>query len=135
MNYKDINDKWKSFLLENTFKEDMIINPDEEKDEINKKNNKKKNKKKVGPPPKKAKELMTDPSFVVKNEWEEFENEAVINEPSGSETNKAVDSVEEEQLEEMSAMSGGPGASSVEGYAGGAGGSFMSKKAFKRKWS
>ena len=127
MNYKDINDKWKSFLLENTFKEDMIINPGEEKGEINKKN-KKKSKKKVGPPPKKAKELMTDPSFVVKNEWEEFENEAVINEPSGSETNKAVDSVEEEeQLEEMSSMSGG----AVQGYAG----SFMSKKAFKRKWA
>lgn len=121
MNYKDINDRWKSFLLENTFKEDMIINPDKEK-------GKKKSKKKVGPPPKKAKELMTDPSFVVKNEWEEFENEAVINEPSGSETNKAVDSVEEEeQLEEMSSMSSG----AVQGYAG----SFMSKKAFKRKWA
>jgi len=25
MNYKDINDKWKAFLTENTFKEDKII--------------------------------------------------------------------------------------------------------------
>ena len=31
---------------------------------------KKKSKKKVGPPPEKAKELMTDPSFVVKKDWE-----------------------------------------------------------------
>ena len=31
MNYKDINDKWKSFLFENTFKEDVIFNPEQEK--------------------------------------------------------------------------------------------------------
>ena len=126
MNYKDINDKWKSFLLENTFKEDMIINPDEEKG----KGNKKKSKKKVGPPPKKAKELMTDPSFVVKNEYEEFDEDQMAD-GDGAGYNNAVDAVEENQLEEMSAMSGG----AVEGHAGGAGGSFMSKKAFKRKWA
>lgn len=58
MNYKDINDRWKKFLFENTFKEDMIISPDEGK--------KKKNKKKVGPPPDKAKKIIT-------NEFEEFD--------------------------------------------------------------
>ncbi len=113
MNYKDINDKWKSFLFENTFKEDKLIDTDKAK------------KKKKRKPEKKNKE---DGKEIITNEYEEFENEAVINEPSGSETNKAVDSVEEEeQLEEMSSMSGG----AVQGYAG----SFMSKKAFKRKWA
>ena len=78
MNYKDINDKWKSFLFENAFKEDKIIDP--------------KKKKKKRKPEKKHKE---DGKEIITNEYEEFENEAVINEPSGSETNKAVDSVEE----------------------------------------
>lgn len=120
MNYKDINDKWKSFLFENTFKEDKLIDTDKAK------------KKKKRKPEKKNKE---DGKEIITNEYEEFENEAVINEPSGSETNKAVDSVEEEQLEEISTMSGEPGVSSAEGHTGGSKGPWMSKKAFKRKWS
>lgn len=123
MDYSDINNKWKQFLNENTFKEDKIIDP-------NKKKKKKKAKEDGG------KEVIT-------NEWEEFQHqdEEQMDEyvlPDGgtqgtpkSDYNNAVDSVEEEQLEEMSAMSGG----AVQGHAGGAGGSFMSKKAFKRKWA
>ena len=37
MNYKDINDKWKSFLFENTFKEDVIFDPEQEKKKKKKK--------------------------------------------------------------------------------------------------
>lgn len=130
MNYKDINDKWKSFLFENTFKEDKLIDPDKAK------------KKKKRKPEKKHKE---DGKEIITNEFEEFQHQeeemdewtlpSSRNEGTQSAGYNDADSVEEEQLEEMSAMSGGPGASSVEGYAGGAGGSFMSKKAFKRKWS
>ena len=103
MNYKDINDKWKSFLFENTFKEDMIINPD--------KGEKKKSKKKVGPPPKKAKELMTDPSFVVKNEYDEFHES-------------------DDQLEETSTISSG----AAEGPAGGEKGPWISEKEYENRW-
>jgi flagella basal body P-ring formation protein FlgA len=108
MNFKDINDKWKSFLTENAFKEDKLV----------KKDKKQKAKNKDG----KKKELIVSEEDDV-NEWEEFE-EAVINEPSGSEGNKAINSVEEENLEEMSAMSGG----AVQGYAGNA---FAPKKKVK----
>jgi flagella basal body P-ring formation protein FlgA len=108
MNFKDINDKWKSFLTENAFKEDKLV----------KKDKKQKAKNKDG----KKKELIVSEEDDV-NEWEEFE-EAVINEPSGSEGNKAINSVEEENLEEMSAMSGG----AVQGYAGNA---FAPKKKIK----
>jgi len=31
MNYKEINDKWKVFLTENTFKEEIIIKPEKKK--------------------------------------------------------------------------------------------------------
>jgi flagella basal body P-ring formation protein FlgA len=108
MNFKDINDKWKSFLTENAFKEDKLV----------KKDKKQKAKNKDG----KKKELIVSEEDDV-NEWEEFE-EAVINKPSGSEGNKAINSVEEENLEEMSAMSGG----AVQGYAGNA---FAPKKKVK----
>ena len=108
MNFKDINDKWKSFLAENAFKEDKLV----------KKDKKQKAKNKDG----KKKELIVSEEDDV-NEWEEFE-EAVINEPSDSEGNKAINSVEEENLEEMSAMSGG----AVQGYAGNA---FAPKKKVK----
>jgi len=108
MNFKDINDKWKSFLTENAFKEDKLV----------KKDKKQKAKNKDG----KKKELIVSEEDDV-NEWEEFE-EAVINEPSDSEGNKAINSVEEENLEEMSAMSGG----AVQGYAGNA---FAPKKKVK----
>ena len=108
MNFKDINDKWKSFLTENAFKEDKLV----------KKDKKEKVKDKKG----KKKELIVSEEDDV-NEWEEFE-EAVINEPSVSEGNEAINSVEEENLEEMSAMSGG----AVQGYAGNA---FAPKKKVK----
>jgi len=108
MNFKDINDKWKSFLTENAFKEDKLV----------KKDKKEKVKDKKG----KKKELIVSEEDDV-NEWEEFE-EAVINEPSGSEGNEAINSLEEENLEEMSAMSGG----AVQGYAGNA---FAPKKKVK----
>jgi hypothetical protein len=108
MNYKDINDKWKMFLTENAFKEDIVIKPEKDKKK------KKKGKKEI---------IVSEEDDV--NEWEEFE-EAVINEPSGSEGNEATNSVEEEEnLEEMSAMSGG----AVQGYAGNA---FAPKKKHKR---
>jgi len=110
MNYKDINNKWKQFLNENTFKEDALID---------KKKNKKKDKKRED-----GKEIIVSEDDV--NEWEEFE-ETVVNGLSGAEsdTNDATDSVEEEkQLEEMSAMSGG----AVQGYAGNA---FAPKKKIK----
>ena len=101
MNYKDINDKWKSFLTENAFKEDIVIKPEKDKKK------KKKGKKEI---------IVSEKDGV--NEWEEFE-ETVVNGLSGAEsgTNDATDSVEEEEnLEEMSAMSGG----AVKGYAGNA---------------
>jgi hypothetical protein len=120
MNYKDINDKWKSFLFENTFKEDKLIDPDKAK------------KKKKRKPEKKAEDGEKE---IITNEWEEFEEWTLPSSRNeGTQSagyNDAVDSVEEEQLEEMSAVSAG----AIEGHAGGAGGSFMSKKAFKRKWS
>lgn len=31
MNYKEISDKWKVFLAENTFKEDVVIKPEKKK--------------------------------------------------------------------------------------------------------
>jgi hypothetical protein len=123
MNYKDINDKWKSFLLENTFKEEIIIDPNQQKKKKKKKKEKNAEKKKEG-----DKEIIT-------NEWEEFDEWALTNnseqESKSAGYNDAVDSVEEnkEELEEMSAMSGG----AVEGYAGAS--PFMSKKAFKKRWS
>lgn len=98
MKYEEINNRWKSFLVENAFKEDKLVN---------KKDKKKDDKEEKG------KEIIVSEEDV--KEWEEFD-EAVINEPSGSDTNKAVNSVEEESLEEMSAMSGG----AVQGYAGNA---------------
>lgn len=59
MNYKDINDNWKQFLAENTFKEDIII-----KDK-NLKKRKKKNKKQI---------IVSEKDSV--EEWEEFQNES-----------------------------------------------------------
>jgi flagella basal body P-ring formation protein FlgA len=106
MNYKEINDKWKVFLTENTFREEIVIKPGKDKKK------RKKGKKEI---------IVSEKDDV--NEWEEFE-EAVINEPSGSEGNEATNSVEEESLEEMSAMSGG----AVQGYAGNA---FAPKKKIK----
>ena len=125
MNYKDINDKWKSFLFENTFKEDKLVKPGKEKKKHLKDKSKKKHKE--------------DGKEIITNEFEEYQEEEMdeIAAPDGGSPGPVgySDTVEEEQLEEMSAMSGGPGVSSAEGYAGGSGGSFMSKKAFKRKWS
>lgn len=57
MNYKDINDKWKSFLFENTFKEDKLIDPNKAK------------KKKKRKPEEKHKE---DEKEIITNEFEEF---------------------------------------------------------------
>jgi hypothetical protein len=91
MNYKDINDKWKMFLTENAFKEDIVIKPEKDK-----------KKKKKG-----KKEIIVSEDDLT--EFEEFE-EAVINEPSGAE------GYDDKSLEEMSAMSGG----AVQGYAGNA---------------
>lgn len=91
MNYSDINNKWKQFLSENTFKEDIVIKPEKKKK-------------------KKKKEIIVSEKDDV-NEWEEFEHqdESVINEPSGSE------GYDDKSLEEMSSMSGGD----VQGAAGG----------------
>lgn len=58
MNFKDINDKWKSFLTENAFKEDKLV----------KKDKKEKVKDKKG----KKKELIVSEEDDV-NEWEELE--------------------------------------------------------------
>jgi hypothetical protein len=58
MNFKDINDKWKSFLTENAFKEDKLV----------KKDKKEKIKDKKG----KKKELIVSEEDDV-NEWEELE--------------------------------------------------------------
>lgn len=113
MNYGDINNRWKQFLAENTFKEDALIDKEKKK-----KHKEKKKERKDG------KEIIVSEEDKV-SEWEEFE-EAVINEPSGSEGNDAINSVEEESLEEMSAMSGG----AVQGYAGNA---FAPKKKLKRR--
>jgi hypothetical protein len=63
MNYKDINDKWKAFLFENTFKEDIVFNPEQEK--------KKKKKKKE----KKAEKKKEDGKEIITNEFEEYEEE------------------------------------------------------------
>ena len=60
MNYKDINDKWKSFLFENTFKEDVIFDPEQEK--------KKKKKKKE----KNTEKKREDGKEIITNEYEEF---------------------------------------------------------------
>ena len=60
MNYKDISDKWKSFLFENTFKEDVIFDPEQEK--------KKKKKKKE----KNAEKKREDGKEIITNEYEEF---------------------------------------------------------------
>ena len=106
MNYKDINDKWKAFLFENTFKEDIIFNPELEKKKKKKKQHKHLSKKKAS-----EKELIA-------NEWEEAEQE-----------NESL-----EEMSAMSGVPGDSG-SSVEGYAGGSKGPWMSKKAFKRKWA
>lgn len=37
MNYKEINDKWKVFLTENAFKEDIVIKPEKDKKKKKKK--------------------------------------------------------------------------------------------------
>ena len=71
MNYKDINDKWKSFLFENTFKEDIIFSPEQEK--------KKKKKKKE----KNAEKKREDGKEIITNEWEDLE-ENPIGEASGA---------------------------------------------------
>lgn len=113
MNYGDINNRWKQFLAENTFKEDALINK-----EKNKKHKEKKKERKDG------KEIIVSEEDSV-SEWEEFQ-EAVLNEPSGADGNEAVNSVEEENLEEMSAMSAG----AVHGYAGNA---FAPKKKIRRR--
>ncbi len=56
MNYKDINDKWKMFLTENAFKEDIVIKPEKDKKK------KKKGKKEI---------IVSEEDDV--NEWEELE--------------------------------------------------------------
>lgn len=89
MNYKEISDKWKVFLAENAFKEDIVIKPEKKKK-------------------KKKKEIIVSEEEV--NEWEEFQqDESVINEPSGAE------GYDDKSLDEMSSVSGG----AVEGAAGG----------------
>lgn len=112
MDYSDINSKWKQFLAENTFKEDILINKDK------KKKTKKKDRKD-------DKEIIVSEEDSV-SEWEEFQ-EAVLNEPSGTDGNNAVNSVEEEEsLEEMSAVSGG-------GISFGVGNAFAPKKKLRRR--
>lgn len=58
MDYKDINDRWKKFLFENTFKEDKLIDPDKAK------------KKKKQKPEARDKE---DGKQIITNEFEDFE--------------------------------------------------------------
>ena len=79
MNYKDINDKWKTFLAENTFKEDIVIRPE-------KKKKRKKDKKEIIVS---EKEKCMDEGSGCMEEWEEFQNE------------------DEKSLEETSTVSGG----------------------------
>jgi len=114
MNYSDINNKWKQFLAENTFKEDALFNKEKKK-----KHKEKKKERKDG------KEIIVSEEDNEVNEFEEFE-EAVINEPSGSGTNKATDPVEEEKIEETSTVSGG-------GISFGVGNAFAPKKKKKKK--
>jgi len=58
MSYNDINNRWKNFLAENTFKEDALVS----------KKSKKKNKNKD------KKELITSEEQDI-SEWEEFQEE------------------------------------------------------------
>jgi len=81
MNYKEINDKWKVFLTENAFKEDIVIKPEKKKR-------------------KKKKEIIFSEKDDV-NEWEEFDEVEMADGP-GAGYNDATDSVEEEKLEEFS---------------------------------
>lgn len=123
MDYSDINNKWKLFLAENTFKEDKLIN--------SKKKKSKKNKEDGG------KEIIVSDKQKCMDEGsdcmeERNENDgSFANSGSNSAGGYAENAVEEEQLEEMSAMSAG----AVEGHAGGSKGPWMSKKEFNRKWS
>lgn len=115
MNYSDISNRWKQFLAENTFKEDALFDKEKKK-----KHKEKKKERKDG------KEIIVSEEDDEVNEFEEFE-EAVINEPSGADGNKAVNSVEEEEsLEEMSAVSGG-------GISFGVGNAFAPKKKLRRR--
>lgn len=112
MNYSDINNKWKQFLSENTFKEDKLINKDKKKKVKNKNR-------------KDGKEVIVSEEDEV-NEFEEFE-ESVVNDLSlGPEGSDAVNSVEEKSLEEMSAVSGG-------GISFGVGNAFAPKKKIRRR--
>ena len=113
MNYKEISDKWKVFLAENAFKEDIVIKPE-------KKKNRKKDKKEIIVSEKEK--CMDEGSGCMEelDEFEEFQDESVINEPSGSE------GYNDNALEEMSAMSAG----AVSGYAGNA---FDTKEKVKRR--
>jgi len=118
MNYKEINDKWKMFLAENAFKEDIVIKPQKKK--------RKKDKKEIIVSEKDG--CMKEGSKCM-DEWEEFNEQE--DPQSGSQTGDAhsfdvndEQDQEEESLEEMSAMSGG----AVQGYAGNA---FAPKKKIK----
>jgi hypothetical protein len=77
MNFKDINDKWKEFLSENTFKEDIII---KDKD---KKKRKKKNKKEI---------IVSEKDNV--DEWEELEETSVMSGGAIAGAPKALDDEE-----------------------------------------
>ena len=91
MNYSDINNKWKSFLAENTFKEDKVVS-------------KKKKKKKDG------KEIIVSEKQNCMDEGSGCMEEGDLEE-------FGTDLQSEEQLEEMSGMSG-IGGGDVQGFAG-----------------
>ena len=112
MNYKEISDKWKVFLAENAFKEDIVIKPQKKK--------RKKDKKEIIVSEKDG--CMEEGSKCM-DEWEEFNEEKQPGDTSEFDVNDEQDQ-EEESLEEMSAMSGG----AVQGYAGNA---FAPKKKIK----
>ena len=73
MNYKEISDKWKVFLTENAFKEDVIIKPD-----------KKKNKKKKEIIVSEKEKCMDEGSGCMEelDEFEEFQEEESLEEMS-----------------------------------------------------
>ena len=67
MNYKEISDKWKVFLAENTFKEDIVIKPEKKK-----KRNKDKKEIIVS-----EKEKCMDEGSGCMEEWEELEEQGM----------------------------------------------------------
>jgi hypothetical protein len=120
MDYNDINNKWKLFLAENTFKEDKLVNPKKKK----KKKHKEDGKEIIVSDKQKCMDEGSDCMEERNENYGSFAN-------SGSNTSEgyAENALEEDQLEEMSGMSGG----AVAGYAANAFGDVPFKRKKPRK--